>query len=94
MADTDPTGRRIGIYIDLNDVRTHGSKSSWVDINKMAQEAERTGCDSVALADRLQMDDIGLWESTTMVAAIAAVTTRVRIGTAVTWSIYRNPTLM
>ena len=94
MADTDPTGRRIGIYIDLNDVRSDGSKSSWADIKKMAQEAERIGCDSVALADRLQMDDIGLWESTTMVAAIAAVTTRVRIGTAVTRSIYRNPAML
>jgi alkanesulfonate monooxygenase SsuD/methylene tetrahydromethanopterin reductase-like flavin-dependent oxidoreductase (luciferase family) len=75
-------------------VRTDGSRSSWQEVKKMAQEAERIGCDSVWLADRLQVDDVGVWESTTMVAAIAAVTEKVTIGTAVTRSIYRNPALL
>src|SRR5258706_215939 len=60
----------------------------------MAREAERIGCDSVWLPDRLQLGDVGVWESLTMVSAIAAATNRVTIGTAVTRSIYRNPTLL
>jgi alkanesulfonate monooxygenase SsuD/methylene tetrahydromethanopterin reductase-like flavin-dependent oxidoreductase (luciferase family) len=53
----------------------------------MAREADRIGCDSVWLPDRLQFGDVGLWESLTMVSAIAAVTSRVTIGSAVTRSI-------
>ena len=91
---SDQIGRRVGIYIDLHETRADGSKSSWTDTRRMALEAERIGCDSVWLPDRLQMGDIGVWESTTMVSAVAAVTNTVTIGTGVTRSIYRNPTLL
>ncbi len=94
MGSDTSSSRRVGVYIDLGETLADGGKASWADIRGMAREADRIGCDSVWLPDRLQVGDVGVWESLTMVSAIAAVTSRVTIGTAVTRSIYRNPTLL
>jgi alkanesulfonate monooxygenase SsuD/methylene tetrahydromethanopterin reductase-like flavin-dependent oxidoreductase (luciferase family) len=94
MSSDSASGRRVGVYIDLGETLADGGKASWADIRTMATEAERIGCDSVWLPDRLQVGDVGVWESLSMVSAIAAVTSRVTIGTAVTRSIYRHPTLL
>ena len=93
MTSSD-TAPKIGIYIDLWDKRSDGSRSTWADIREMAIKSEQQGFDSIWVPDRLMMGEVGVWESTTMLAAIAAVTSKVTLGTAVLRSIYRNPTLL
>ena len=85
---------RLGLYIDLWSVRANKERSSWADIERMARLAEESNFDSIWVPDRFQMGEIGVWESTTMLSAIAAVTSKVALGTAVIRSIYRNPTLL
>jgi alkanesulfonate monooxygenase SsuD/methylene tetrahydromethanopterin reductase-like flavin-dependent oxidoreductase (luciferase family) len=85
---------RIGLYFDLWDKRVDGTRSSWSDIKKMAQRAEQLGFDTLALADRLHIWGHGQWECTTMLSAMAAVTSTITLETAVIRSIYRNPTLV
>lgn len=94
MGSDTSSGRRVGVYIDLGETAAEGDKARWTDIRRMAEEVERIGCDSVWLPDRLELGGVGVWESLTMVSALAAVTSRVTIGTAVTRSVYRNPTLL
>ena len=85
---------RIGLYADLWDTRADGKASSWTGFKQMVQTAERVGFDVFAVADRLHIMGHGQWESTTMLSAIAAVTSKITVETAVTRSIYRNPTLV
>lgn len=94
MASVGSTSGRIGVYNSLYELRDDGSRSSWADTSKMAQEAERIGFDSIWFSDRLDEGEFGVWESTTMVSAVAAITNKITIGTAVTRSIYRNPALL
>jgi alkanesulfonate monooxygenase SsuD/methylene tetrahydromethanopterin reductase-like flavin-dependent oxidoreductase (luciferase family) len=85
---------RVGLYFDLWDKRADGTHSTWTDIKKMAQQAEQLGFDTLALADRLSIWEHGQWECTTMLSAIAAVTSTITLETAVMRSIYRSPTLV
>jgi alkanesulfonate monooxygenase SsuD/methylene tetrahydromethanopterin reductase-like flavin-dependent oxidoreductase (luciferase family) len=75
-----------------------GGTARWKDIKAMAQAAESVGFDAIWLPDRLTNirdgQKRGVWESMTMLSAIAAVTSRVEIGQAVLRSIYRNPALL
>lgn len=67
-------------------------------LTNLVVEAERVGFDSVGAPDHLrwQVDDRphGFRESTTLLAAFAAVTSRVRLGTAVLNAPFRNPALV
>ncbi len=86
--------RRLGVYLVPWEDRGDGEPMRWDDIKGMALAAEGLGFDTFSLPDRLSLDGNGIWECTTMMAAIAAVTDRIRLGTAVTRSIYRHPALL
>jgi alkanesulfonate monooxygenase SsuD/methylene tetrahydromethanopterin reductase-like flavin-dependent oxidoreductase (luciferase family) len=67
-------------------------------LTDLVVEAERVGFDSVVLPDHLRWDmergPHGFRESTTLLAAFAAVTSRVRLGTGVLNGPFRNPGLV
>ncbi|HEX5591051.1 MAG TPA: LLM class flavin-dependent oxidoreductase, partial [Candidatus Limnocylindrales bacterium] len=66
-------------------------------MREQALAAEAAGFDLVVFEDALLYPDdggsMGVWESVSMVAAVAAVTSRIGIGHAVLNSPYRRPAL-
>ncbi len=65
----------------------------------MAQAAEQGGLDSLWLADHLiyrfpELEEFAPWEVFTMLSALAAVTTRVELGTMVACTSFRPPALL
>ncbi len=73
----------------------------WQDIVDVAQHADRTGWDGVYLADHFMGDGASFGpagtptlESTAALAALGALTTRVRIGPLVLGNTYRHPAVV
>jgi len=99
-------GLLIGTFEGMMDGRTAG----WSDIVAMAQMAEEVGFDSIWLPDHfilqlgtwhaddssldLQEEPLGIWECGSILAALAAVTSRVELGTLVLCNAFRNPALL
>jgi probable F420-dependent oxidoreductase len=76
-----------------------GATPRWADILAMARAAEAAGFDAVWVSDHVGFGDpdtgwSGAWESWTLLSALAASTSRVRLGTYVTAVPYRNPALL
>jgi alkanesulfonate monooxygenase SsuD/methylene tetrahydromethanopterin reductase-like flavin-dependent oxidoreductase (luciferase family) len=77
-----------------------GRTARWTDLVAMAHQAEEVGFDSLWLPDHfLRRDDggaepVGVWECTTLLAALAAATARVTLGTLVICSGFRNPAVL
>jgi probable F420-dependent oxidoreductase len=70
----------------------------WADILEMATEAEAMGFDAVWISDHVGFGDpdgewSGAWDSWTLLSALGAATSRVRLGTYVSAVPYRNPAL-
>ena len=70
----------------------------WAELRPMVEAAEAVGFDSVWVMDhvlfRNNEGESGVWECWTMVTAIAAVTTRMEIGTLVGCMPFRNPAML
>jgi probable F420-dependent oxidoreductase len=73
--------------------------ASWADHLAMARVAEEIGLDSLWLGDHLLYRDPdgaakGPWECWSMLAALAAVTTRVELGPLVACTSFHNPAIL
>jgi alkanesulfonate monooxygenase SsuD/methylene tetrahydromethanopterin reductase-like flavin-dependent oxidoreductase (luciferase family) len=72
----------------------------WKDILWLGQQAEELGFDCVWLPDHLlyrldeQVAPFGCWDMWSIVAALAATTSRIQIGTMVACTAIRNPALL
>src|SRR4051812_36727843 len=77
----------------------------WSDLKEMARHAEAVGFDSLWLPDHMIYDFAalggmpgappwGVWECWSMLSALAAVTSRVDLGTIVACTGFRNPALL
>jgi probable F420-dependent oxidoreductase len=75
-----------------------GATPRWRDLLAMAQRAEAVGFDSLWLPDHLLFQAgeaiTGQWECWSVLAALAAVTRRVELGTLVVCTGFRNPALL
>ena len=84
-----------------------GATPRWRDVLAMAQRAEAVGFDSLWVVDHLLMrfggkherispdeQPAGMWEGWSLLAALAAATTRVELGTLVVCTAFRNPALL
>jgi alkanesulfonate monooxygenase SsuD/methylene tetrahydromethanopterin reductase-like flavin-dependent oxidoreductase (luciferase family) len=67
---------------------------AYSDLRDDAQFAERIGLDSVWLADQAVPDRLSILEAWTALAALAADTARIRIGTLITNVALRNPMIL
>ena len=89
---------KIGLYIRLlGRPGTEPPPPSWLSVRDHALAAEAAGYDLVVLEDALLYADgggaIGVWESVSMAAAVAAITSTIGIGHAVINSPYRPPAI-
>ena len=99
MADEPGRPLRVGLELPVAERRARDDVPSWDDIRAMALRAEEVGFDSIWVEDHLLLrpegqDPQGLWECWSIVAALAAVTSRVQIGTYVACTAFRNPALL
>jgi alkanesulfonate monooxygenase SsuD/methylene tetrahydromethanopterin reductase-like flavin-dependent oxidoreductase (luciferase family) len=76
-----------------------GATAGWTDFLAMTRKTEELGFDSVWFFDHLLMnvpghEPQGAWDCWTMLAALAAQTSRIELGPFVTATAYRNPALI
>jgi alkanesulfonate monooxygenase SsuD/methylene tetrahydromethanopterin reductase-like flavin-dependent oxidoreductase (luciferase family) len=86
----------VGLVLPLWDSFVDGSTSRWVDIRNLARQAEELGFDTVWVPDELlwrptEEDRQGWWEAVAMAGAVAAATSRVKVGTWILSALHRNP---
>ncbi len=89
---------KVGLYIRLlGRPGTEPPPPSWESVRDQALAAEAAGFDLVVLEDALLYPDedgsVGVWESVSMAAAVAAATSTIGVGHAVMNSPYRAPAL-
>ncbi len=88
----------IGLVLPVGDSFLDGSPTRWTEIRDLAIRAEGLGFDTLWVADELlwRSDDgpgIGWWECVAMTGAVAAATSRIKVGTWVLSALHRNPAL-
>jgi alkanesulfonate monooxygenase SsuD/methylene tetrahydromethanopterin reductase-like flavin-dependent oxidoreductase (luciferase family) len=75
-----------------------GATARWVEIRELAVRAEEIGFDTVWIPDELlwrppEGQVRGWWECVAMTGAVAAATSRVKVGTWILSALHRNPGL-
>ena len=99
MAHAAPAWPSLGLNLPYTEGGMDGVTPRWTDIAAMATAAELVGFDAVWVSDHVGFGNPdtgwgGAWESWTLLSALAAATSRVRLGTYVTAVPYRNPALL
>jgi alkanesulfonate monooxygenase SsuD/methylene tetrahydromethanopterin reductase-like flavin-dependent oxidoreductase (luciferase family) len=90
---------KLGLIISPIEDRGGTTTPGWKEVLERAQMADEVGFDSIWISDHLihrfpGVPDYGIWEAWSLVAALAATTSRVQIGTWVLCSGFRNPALL
>lgn len=85
----------IGLVLPMGESFVDGSTARWTEIRDLAVGAEAIGFDTVWVADELLWRPpdgpvVGWWECVAMAGAVAAATTRVKVGTWVLSALHRN----
>jgi alkanesulfonate monooxygenase SsuD/methylene tetrahydromethanopterin reductase-like flavin-dependent oxidoreductase (luciferase family) len=85
----------IGIVLPLMQFGPDRTTARWPEIREMAGRAESVGFDTIWTPDELlwRMEDgppRGVWEGVSMAGAVAAVTSRAKVGTWVMSALHRN----
>lgn len=87
---------RVGLAIPVGERGPELIPFRYREMRELAQAAESGGLDSIWMADHLfiqggETGERGLWESMSMLAALADATTRVELGPLVLCTPFRNP---
>ena len=88
----------LGLVLPMGESFVDGATARWVEIRDLAVRAEAIGFDAVWVADELLWrsthgETHGWWECVSMAGAIAAATSRVKVGTWVLSALHRNPAI-
>src|SRR5690348_14733103 len=88
---------KIGVVLPIAEGAS-GETPRYSEIRKLGLLAERSGFDSIWIYDHLLYRDAegttsGIWESWTLMSALAEATERVEIGSIVLCGPFRNPAL-
>ena len=100
MSSTAPLpNMKIGLYLPVTEREMGGLSARWSDLLMMAQHAEALGFDSIWIEDHLlfRFSDShtqGPWECWSILAALAAVTSQIELGSLVSCTSFRNPALL
>lgn len=86
----------IGLVLPMGESFVDGSTSRWAEIRDLAVRSEELGFDAVWIADELLWrppdgEPHGWWECVAMAGAVAAATSRIKVGTWVLSALHRNP---
>ena len=86
----------IGLVLPAGESFVDGATARWVEIRELAIRAEEIGFDTVWMADELLWrppdgQTHGWWECVAMTGAVAAATSRVKVGTWILSALHRNP---
>lgn len=88
---------KIGINLPTTEGAIMGKTARWEDLSAFAERAESLGFDSLWVADHMlvkwQEQIRGIWECWSLLAALAAVTHRIELGSLVSSTAFRNPAL-
>jgi alkanesulfonate monooxygenase SsuD/methylene tetrahydromethanopterin reductase-like flavin-dependent oxidoreductase (luciferase family) len=87
---------QVGLMLPLGDEPGPGVPATYAEIRRMAQDVEAAGLDSVWVYDHLLSVEgdgppTASWEAWTALAALAAATSTVAIGTLVSCTSFRHP---
>lgn len=90
---------KLGLFLQTDLVPGDGPTLRFRDLQAMAQAAEQIGFDSLWLADHLLIrypneEEKGCWEAFTFLSGLAAVTSRIQLGTLVACTSFRSPALL
>ena len=90
---------KIGLTVPHLTSDLAGDTPRWADTLVFARKAEAAGFDSLWVADDLfhkypEGEPLGQWECWSLLSALAASTSRVELGSAVTAVSFRNPALL
>lgn len=90
---------KIGLVAPCAEGNLGGATPRWSDLVEIARVVEDAGFDSLWTIDHLLFRDedgttSGPWEGWSLLTALAAITTRVEIGSFVTCTGFRNPALL
>ena len=86
----------LGLVLPMGDSFVDGKTVRWTEIRDLAIRAEEIGFDTVWTADELLWRPEGgrtqgWWECVAMTGAVAAATSRVKVGTWILSALHRNP---
>jgi probable F420-dependent oxidoreductase len=96
---------KIGIFLPAFEYMLDGQTARWTDILTLVQRAEQLGFDSAWVPEHFLFHfdqpnawtghtDGGAWECWSLLAALAAATTRIELGPLVSCTSFHNPALL
>ncbi len=91
---------KVGLLLPAIEGTMAGDTARWADLVAIARRAEELGFDSLWVSDHLlfrlpgrEERPVGMWEGWSLLAALAAITSRIALGPFVSCTGFRNPAL-